>query len=172
MAKRKISSAAEVKAALEKPLSETPYALTGKYKKVSSKTNATRNFWIWVIVIIIIVIWLYNNGNENNIDFNTPVNSSISNDSDKITINEAIAVVMVVKPYVTNHLKAPVTAQFPDDHDMYSQVSKTSYGYRISSYVDSQNGFGALIRTYYTCEVGPVGDQLRVTDLKFDSNGN
>lgn len=170
MAKRRTSSYEEMKAALEKPLSETPYAPSGKYKKVSSKTNVTAKFWLWVIAIIVVLIILYNQGKQPIVDTNNPINSSISSDSDKVTLDEEIAVIMVVKPYVTEHLKAPATAQFPNDSDLYAQVIKTDNGYSISSYVDSQNGFGALIRSYYTCEVGAVGNQLKVTNLRFIDN--
>ena len=52
--------------------------------------------------------------------------------------------------YVKQRLKAPATADFAiatDDHA--SQIDDSTF--YIHSYVDSQNGFGANIRSNYTC---------------------
>jgi len=50
---------------------------------------------------------------------------------------------------VESMLKAPSTAKFPYLEAVYSGGNK----YALSNYVDSQNGFGAMIRTYYVCEI-------------------
>ena len=52
---------------------------------------------------------------------------------------------------IENTLKAPSTSEF-------SGVEETSFqqikgGYTITGYVDSQNGFGAMIRSHYKCDV-------------------
>jgi len=46
-------------------------------------------------------------------------------------------------------LKSPATADFPVCND-FSITRTTDGGYIVESYVDSQNGFGALIRTDFT----------------------
>jgi len=48
---------------------------------------------------------------------------------------------------VKNLLKSPSTADFPWND--YRCSRSTDKLYRITSYVDSQNGFGAMIRTDY-----------------------
>jgi hypothetical protein len=61
----------------------------------------------------------------------------------------------VCQEFVTERLKAPATADFAPRHE--SAISSSSGdGYEIESYVDSQNGYGAQIRTRYTCIVHPV----------------
>jgi membrane protein involved in colicin uptake len=48
--------------------------------------------------------------------------------------------------YVLGSLKAPKTATFADHSDVRNLGKGT---YEVSSYVDSQNSFGAMIRTHY-----------------------
>jgi hypothetical protein len=38
--------------------------------------------------------------------------------------------------------------------------------YSISSYVDSQNGFGAMVRTHWTATVSVNGETVRLEDLQ------
>lgn len=55
--------------------------------------------------------------------------------------------------FIPKRLKAPRTAEFAD-------VSVTNDGdaYTVSGSVDAQNGFGALIRSSFTCVVRESGD--------------
>lgn len=55
------------------------------------------------------------------------------------------------KDYITNNLKAPSTAKFPWDLKTTYDVKMGKYS--VLSYVDSQNGFGAMIRTNFLCEI-------------------
>lgn len=56
---------------------------------------------------------------------------------------------------VRSELKAPATAAF--DADAKPETKKTADGdWAIAGRVDSQNGFGAQIRTRYICLVGPT----------------
>lgn len=66
---------------------------------------------------------------------------------------------------MTNSLKAPSTAKFPDDSTV--KVSPGGgFNFLITSYVDAQNSFGAMIRTEYTCVlVNPTGNTWNVTSL-------
>lgn len=52
---------------------------------------------------------------------------------------------------VPNYLKSPASAVFPDVlGDDWTVVRDSDYFY-VSSYVDSQNGFGATLRTNFIC---------------------
>lgn len=55
------------------------------------------------------------------------------------------------KDYITNNLKAPSTAKFP--WDLKTAYDTKTGKYTVLSYVDSQNGFGAMIRTNFLCEI-------------------
>ena len=49
--------------------------------------------------------------------------------------------------YVKSRLKCPSTAEFPDAS--VASISCEDSVYTVFSYVDAQNSFGAMIRTYY-----------------------
>jgi len=57
------------------------------------------------------------------------------------------------------YLKAPSTAKFPYFGDSKVSVNKISDGkYSIVSYVDSENSFGAMIRTFYSVTITSTGE--------------
>lgn len=58
---------------------------------------------------------------------------------------------------VRARLKAPRTAVFPPASEAVVARRGNADEYRVKSYVDSENSFGALIRTRYTCDVDYVG---------------
>lgn len=68
------------------------------------------------------------------------------------------------REFVTRELKAPATAKFPRDREM--AVSGTN-PFTVASSVDSQNSFGALIRSSFVCTVSrlPSGD-WRADDVR------
>lgn len=70
--------------------------------------------------------------------------------------------------FVSRQLKAPKTADFASMSD--SNVSGIGNDtYSVVSYVDSQNSFGAMIRTSYRCKVKYEGDEKwRLVDLTTD----
>jgi hypothetical protein len=56
--------------------------------------------------------------------------------------------------FVKDRLMTPSTAKFPSVYSADTKTDKLSLGhYRVRSYVDAQNSFGAQIRTPYVCEV-------------------
>ncbi|WP_430648714.1 zinc ribbon domain-containing protein [Bradyrhizobium neotropicale] len=67
---------------------------------------------------------------------------------------------------ITEKLRSPSTASFPGD-----EVSAWKGGcvFVVVGSVDSQNGFGAVVRTSYTAEItySPEADAWRLTDVKF-----
>lgn len=72
---------------------------------------------------------------------------------------------IVAEKLVTQNLKAPATAAFPDA----CSASQSGRTWTVASYVDSQNGFGALIRTSFVIkmEYQPSKDNYRLLDLRF-----
>ncbi len=62
------------------------------------------------------------------------------------------------KEFVLKQLKAPATAQWPRGSANYSCVELGDDQYRVTSYVDAQNSFGAQIRTFYTVVVKYQGN--------------
>ena len=60
-------------------------------------------------------------------------------------------IMQAVKPAICAQLKSPASAQFPVD--LISIVGDEIRGYHVEGYVDSQNGYGAMIRNDFTAEV-------------------
>ncbi|MDD3475053.1 MAG: hypothetical protein PHP08_04130 [Candidatus Dojkabacteria bacterium] len=79
---------------------------------------------------------------------------------------------MYSKQLVEAVLKAPSTAEFPGGFfDPFSGwgFGKEGSTYKVSSYVDSQNSFGAMIRSNFYLEFNwPAGEDLEVTKFIFD----
>ena len=63
----------------------------------------------------------------------------------------------MVEQFVKDKLKAPATAKFPSWGDRADVTDIGNFRYRVSGYVDSQNGFGAMIRTHYVAVVRDKG---------------
>ena len=70
------------------------------------------------------------------------------------------AAYVMVQETVRGQLKSPSTAKFPVDYKN-PEVSVIHYGnqrYSVKSYVDSQNSFGATIRTRFSGEVEQIAE--------------
>jgi hypothetical protein len=74
----------------------------------------------------------------------------------------------VCTQFVKDRLRAPATAEFRNffQNDGEVMVTHTAGTYTVRSTVDSENGFGASIRSDFTCKVRHVsGTQWRLVDL-------
>jgi hypothetical protein len=82
---------------------------------------------------------------------------------------ETMAFIMCQKP-VKSSLKSPSSAKFPYAHEQgVFSVHIGDGEYAVKGYVDSQNGFGAQIRTGWTCQIKEnVNNTWQLIDLKFD----
>jgi len=65
--------------------------------------------------------------------------------------------------WVEEQLRAPSTADFSGHGD--STITEAGSGYDIRGYVDAENGFGAQIRTDWSCSVQLDGNSWRLLDL-------
>ncbi|REH54540.1 hypothetical protein C7448_10260 [Tenacibaculum gallaicum] len=91
-------------------------------------------------------VLLYNNHIENKYPTSK---SSHKKETSTYFSNEKAA--YAAQKFVERQLKSPSTAKFPSLNK--SKVEKSNNEYKISSYVDSQNGFGAMIRSNYTVKL-------------------
>lgn len=73
----------------------------------------------------------------------------------------------VCRQFVTDRLRSPASAKFPPLSDDRVYVTPlTENRFSVRAYVDSQNGFGALLRTRFTCEVKwTEGQHYNLVDL-------
>ena len=99
-----------------------------------------------LIVIAVFIIWLISPKGET-----------------KLTI-EAYR---TTQGFVKQHLKAPATAQFPNyDKNFVQVIGKDSV--QVNSYVDSQNGFGVMLRSTYVIQMYKKGNDWYCVYFEFD----
>lgn len=93
---------------------------------------------------------------------------SISNNSTpKPPVFDEVSAQLACQTFVSARLKAPASASFAPFREQ-SIVAKTEGKFSVSAWVDSQNSFGAMLRTRYLCEVQFVGTQAQLLDLFID----
>jgi len=81
------------------------------------------------------------------------------------TMAEQDAFIMCLQ-FVRDRLKSPGSAEFPYSGE--AQTSRNGDQFAIQSYVDSQNSFGASIRTRWTCTIRHIGnDNWKLINLQF-----
>ncbi len=82
----------------------------------------------------------------------TPPRSEPTRTPPPLDVNAARAAVTVLCEHaVKDRLKAPSSADFPFAHST-QVVSAGANTFRLASYVDAQNSFGATLRTGFVCE--------------------
>jgi hypothetical protein len=76
---------------------------------------------------------------------------------------------VISQGFVEDRLKSPSTADFCGMHGGDSEVTEVGdEEWEISSCVDSENGFGAKVRTFYTVTVKYLGDdEWELVDIEF-----
>ena len=88
-----------------------------------------------------------------------------------ITIEEKTQLQLWAKEHIKKILKSPSSAEFPggflSPFEDWS-FSKNGTSYTVSSYVDSQNSFGAMIRSQFTITYEWKDETGRITTLIFD----
>lgn len=76
-------------------------------------------------------------------------NKSKAADAWQTKDNSTMAYIMM-QDFVKRRLKSPASAKFPFASEQDISIQKDEHEYVIFAYVDSQNSFGAMIRTYYS----------------------
>lgn len=111
---------------------------------------------IYIIIIGLICIFLLMIFLPNSNDNNTPSKSENK--------YEKIEACIGVQGFVENRLISPSSAKFAPCYDAII-TDNGDNTYTILSYVDSQNGFGAMLRTYYKVTIEDIGDKWRLKDI-------
>jgi hypothetical protein len=89
-------------------------------------------------------------------------------DAWKTRDNKTMAYVMM-QEFVSENLKSPASAKFEWITEPACKISKEGFDYTISSWVDSQNAFGAIIRTRFSGVIRQVDkDNWQLLALEFE----
>lgn len=111
--------------------------------------------WVVVTLVILALITLYSIFRDD-----TSEESPIQH-SEVLAYNYA-------EDFVEKKLKSPSTAEFPGVVEKDKHIVSMGNGeYKITSWVDSQNSFGATIRTEFSCTIIFEGDQVKCRGLVF-----
>ena len=131
-------------------------------QKIPQKKSANINIGCLVALGVMLLIWIFSSLST---DDKSPGQATDWHKQDNFTAY------YMMEGFVKDRLKSPKTADFPgtldgrDKHVTYLKNQK----YRIVSYVDSQNSFGALIRTHFIGEIEQIEkDRWQMNSLVFD----
>ena len=87
---------------------------------------------------------------------------------------DAIGAKVMCESFMKKRLKSPGTANFAGPFDgvegaRHLGLKNNVHTYEINSWVDSQNSFGATVRTKFYCKISNVmgSDDWRLVELKF-----
>ena len=117
------------------------------------------NSVITAVVLFICIMYLFPQMN-----FSSDTKTSMSENTDVYL--EAFS---IANQFVKRKLKIPASAEFPFKHETGVFVFKKENSFGVNSFVDSQNSFGVMIRTYFYAEVSQTGNkQWKLNSLKFD----
>ena len=88
----------------------------------------------------------------------------------KVQTHDKLDALIVSQDFVNDVLKSPATAKYGTDISSVQKVRGLpgKEEYMIRNYVDSENSYGAMLRTYYTCKITFNNDMVSCTDLNLE----
>lgn len=132
------------------------YPIKDKKKPVTKKKSSTSGCFPAILLIgLFLAVVIFWPRSEDNTPKDIPHSSMLAYD--------------LVSKQALNGLKAPKSAEFPDISTRNAHTKYLGDGrYEINSYVDSQNSFGAMLRTYFTAVIKFTGDSYQIEKVEFD----
>lgn len=111
---------------------------------------------VWPLVVIVAVLVLVGAG--------TAV-YALTRDEPAAAVDKTAALIAACREVALKDLKSPATAVFSGE----KPVEFGDRFYYIEGVVDSQNSFGATVRTNYRCKAEAVGDGWSVVRVEFST---
>ncbi len=140
---------------------------SSNYSELNKKIS---NGCMAIIIIAIIIAIIYIMGSSGNSSSSSGNSSSSSGNSSSLStdMTNKILAYLYAMDFVKKELKSPSTAKFPGTLE---KIKNTTYlgnnTYKIVSWVDSQNSFGATLRTNFSCIIIIKADSDRCKALRF-----
>jgi len=75
---------------------------------------------------------------------------------------------VMCEDFAEKRLKSPVSAEWSSITTAKSTTKLAENRYRVRTYVDSQNAFGALIRTHVDCTLRVQGDEWMLESIALE----
>lgn len=127
---------------------------------LQTETKKKKNYGYLFLIIIIAVIAV--------ITFISNLKEDDSSSSSSSSTNKFMAY-SCAEDFVEKQLKSPSTAKYPKVMEKDNHITELGNNrYKINSWVDSQNSFGATIRTRFSCIIIFEGDMVKCEDLKLN----
>lgn len=107
-----------------------------------------------IVITVMVCLWLLGQCSPDE-----PSGGSASSSDWRTADNSTMAYIMM-EDFVEDRLKSPKSAEFPGIFDGRQSHTKKigPHTYRINSYVDAQNSFGATIRNRFVGEIEQTGE--------------
>jgi len=121
-----------------------------------------------ILFFICFAFWLGFHGSDRSTGNAHQITTKVEKRDWRKEDNSIMAYIMM-EDFVKRRLKAPATADFPGVWEREGHVRYLgNQRYRIISWVDAQNSFGAKIRTYFVGEVRQASkDEWQLVSLRF-----
>lgn len=130
---------------------------------IPKKKGSCLNYLVLIILVYLLVKLFSFSAKYGGSSSYRPPPEQKSSSSRRNSDDSGMAFVMSQR-FVEQNLKAPATADFCSVLD--AKVSNLGNNkYKVSAYVDSENSFGANIRTYYICVLKSNGDSWELESL-------
>jgi len=142
-----------------------PLKPTGSEPKIPQPPRA-RHTWLWILLGLIGLVMIVSQFDRDIDRMSSSSSSTVSSSVSTYRIDKIEAWVMA-KEFVKDRLKAPRTAKWPWASTDQLVTYLGNREYLVDAYVDAQNSFGALIRTYFTCRLRDDGDRWTLLSLSF-----
>lgn len=122
---------------------------------------------LWSILIIsVLALWNYANNNSRP---SSPSSYKPKSEKSYNTYHSPSYAYIQAETFIKKKLKSPSTAEFPGVFEKKDHiVSMGGSKYKISSWVDSQNSYGAMMRTNFSCVIEFEGNKVSCTELAFN----
>lgn len=123
----------------------------------AKKSGSSAGGCLVLIIVVVVGIWVLAGSDESG---SGEPSTSAPSTSWETRDNSTMAYIMM-EDFVKRRLKAPSTAKFQGILDGRGDAVTrlADHAYRIDSYVDAQNGFGAQIRNRFRGEIKQTSDR-------------
>lgn len=153
----------------------TPQSVPAPIIKHRSRNGCLTYFFIALGVVLIFVVLFDVFGRKDKSSSSSIINNNSSRGYDEhssdnygIEANKVLTY-SYAEQAVKENLKSPKTAEFPSQHEKgVSIVDLENNEYRVTSWVDSQNGFGANIRSNFSVIIYYEGNSAKYKDLNIN----
>lgn len=93
---------------------------------------------------------------------------NVNIDVNKMKYGEKYKIYDIAQESVKEYLTSPASAKFPNIDSDDVTINGTGDSYFVNSYVDSENGFGASLRTKFECFIEKDDDSWSTTIVTLD----